>query len=114
VVVVVVLIPTLVLVVLVVVVQVAIRVLERLVQLTLVVAVVVLQVVLEQLAVLVVQGLLFSATHQITTWLQQVEQLPMSAATRFTRSPLQVITRWWSHEQGCAYSSFDFGWCLGW
>jgi hypothetical protein len=66
------------------------------------------------LAVTVVQGLLFFVTHQTTTWLQQAEQSHTSVVTRFIRSPLQVITRWWSHEQGCAYSSFDFGWGLGW
>jgi hypothetical protein len=79
-----------------------------------VVAVVVATVVLDKMVVLVVQELLFFVTHQTTTWLQQVEQSVTSVVTRFTRSPLQVITRWWSHEQGCAYTSFDFGWCLGW
>jgi len=79
-----------------------------------VVAVVVATVVLDKMVVLVVQGLLFFVTHRTTTWLQQAEQSVTSVVTRFTRSPQQAITRWWSHESGCAYSSFDFGWCLGW
>jgi hypothetical protein len=50
------------------------------------------------LVVMVVQGLLFSATHQTTTWLQQAEQSPTWVVTRCTRSQQQVITRWWLRE----------------
>jgi hypothetical protein len=93
-----------------------VRVLALLEHQILAVAAVVVQQVVEYLVlvVLVVRGLLFFVTHQTTTWLQQAEQSVTSVVTRFTRSLLQVITRWWSHEQGRTYSSFDFGWCLGW
>ena len=50
------------------------------------------------LLVMVVQGLLFFATHQTTTWLQQAEQSPTWVVTRCTRSQQQVITRWWLRE----------------
>jgi hypothetical protein len=76
-------------------------VLELLEQQTLVVVVVVLEVMgglILAWVLLAVQELLFFVTHQTTTWLQQAEQSVTSVVTRFTRSPLQVITRWWSHE----------------